>query len=211
MKSKVLLPAYILVLFLQACTKEDSMLNYPLTALMEHTENELSLNFINQMQEQEGSYQAFLSELQGATPLYEYIELAIAKDFGLYYAIPYTDKSNIVTGCICVPVERSSNSDNFLTPDGNLKQPIKMDLQKFNEDIPITRRYLYSTQFQRWQTRGLRVEQAFVDFAELLQKTDVFIPTSNSDKLFGESKQTKGYIGTVFRITISYQVSTRTG
>ena len=83
-----------------------------------------------------------------------------------------------------------------------------MDLQKFNEDIPITRRYLYSTQFQRWQTRGLRVEQAFVDFAELLQKTDVFIPTSNSDKLFGESKQTKGYIGTVFRITISYQVYT---
>ncbi len=42
-----------------------------------------------------------------------------------------------------------------------------MDLQKFNEDIPITRRYLYSTQFQRWQTRGLRVKQAFVDFAEL--------------------------------------------
>ena len=52
MKSKVLLLAYILILFLQACTKEDSMLNSPLTALMEHTENELSLNFINQMQEQ---------------------------------------------------------------------------------------------------------------------------------------------------------------
>jgi hypothetical protein len=59
------------------------------------------------MEVQNGSYQRFLGKLGTHTPLYDYTGIGGSEDFGLYYAVPYSDENDSVNGCIYISCRRS--------------------------------------------------------------------------------------------------------
>jgi hypothetical protein len=77
------------------------------------------------MEVQNGSYQRFLGKLGTHTPLYDYTGIGGSEDFGLYYAVPYSDENDSVSGCIIYPVDEAVKSG--ASYKGTLGNPVNFN------------------------------------------------------------------------------------
>lgn len=113
------------------------------------TDNWAARQLLRQLQEQPAASEEFLSALSGEKVFYSGIRLIGMPAYGLCYFIPYG--SDKVEGALFYPLESKIREDGTYLLEGTLNPPDNIDARRLNEDIPITKRFLYSAQFQALQ------------------------------------------------------------
>lgn len=176
MKVARLLFVCFMLISLITCTKDESLAEANL--LSPNEVNSLVGNlFIKQMRSQIGRSECFTRSL-GGTPLYEYTILAVGYNWGLHYAIPYTDENGIINGCLIFPVDESLPTEEK-SPEGTLGTPIRLD-ETLLAQTPITSLYVCMAPFLNWKNKGLTVKSYLIDKAELLEKCVRIVDDENS-------------------------------
>lgn len=176
MKVARLLFVCFMLISLTTCTKDESLAeaNHPSPNEVNSLVGSL---FIKQMRSQIGSSECFTRSL-GGTPLYEYTILAVGYNWGLHYAIPYTDEKGIINGCLIFPVDESLPIEEK-NPEGTLGTPIRLD-ETLLAQTPITSLYVCMAPFLNWKNKGLTVKSYLIDKAELLEKCVQIVDDENS-------------------------------
>lgn len=144
-------------------------------------QNEVARQFFFLMERQEDSYERFKERLGTRNPLFEYADMGTSSDFGLFYIIPYQDDTDSINGCIIYPVDeeiREMERRSFL---GKLGNPIDLDFDYLENEIPVTRRFLYSSYFLRWKQIGLNSSTRMNLFAQGLLEHNLYVPNSELD------------------------------
>lgn len=160
--------SYMLLCLLAACSTEEYL---AVDTPARHETGNLTGRYLLQlMNEQEDAYRRLQETAFGKTILYDYATTSFTTDYGTYYALPYCgENGTTVEGCILYPVD-----EDLPLPQrkfsGFLGNPIQMDAQVLNEEVPIERRFLYSTHFEQLERQGLSVEKELTEMAALLRK-----------------------------------------
>ncbi|MBD3587851.1 C39 family peptidase [Bacteroides sp. GM023] len=161
-----------IIILLTSCATEDSLTKYDLTSI-KTVNNRVAIQLIEQMQNQEGSYQQLKQLIPDKKVLFEYTIISHSGAQGSYYSIPYVNTENIIEGCIIYPIDKCPSFDN-----GILGKPIQMNCKILNEDIPIVKQFFYSIPFIKWNKNGLRVTEALMTPAKLLSDKNLTITTN---------------------------------
>jgi len=182
----------LLSCLLAACSTEEYLTAD--TSVRYETANLTGLYLLQQMNEQENAYKRLQETAVGKTILYDYATTSFTTDYGTYYALPYRDGAGAsINGCIIYPVdeELSLPQRKF---SGCLGKPLDMDARLLNEEIPVERRFLYSTHFEQWEKQGLSVEKNMTEMAHLLRKGPVEVENGRV-KEAGKSSRSVDEIG----------------
>lgn len=134
------------------------------------TDNPTARCLLQLMEKQENSFLRLQEAASGKKLLYDYTSVSFTPDYGMYYVLPYRSESGApIDGCIIYPVDENLPLQQR-TLNGQLGTPLNLDSNMLNEEIPIERRFLYSTHFEEWENLGLPVEGSMTEIAHLLRK-----------------------------------------
>ncbi len=144
------------------------------------TNNWAARRLLRQLQEQPAASEEFLTVLSGEKAFYSGIRLIGMPEYGLCYFIPYG--SDKVEGALFYPLDSELREDGTYLLEGMLNSPDNINASRLNEDIPITKRFLYSMPFKELQEQGVEVLPALVACAEALDGKSV--PISEEESSF---------------------------
>lgn len=164
------------------------------------TANWAACRLQQQLQEQPAAADDFLISLAGKEPLYAYVRLISMPDYGLCYFIPYGNGK--VEGALFYPLDSEMREDGTYLLEGNLNHPVNIDARQLNENIPITKRFLYSAQFQALQEQGMEVLPALVACAEALNGKSV--PISEEESSFTPATRATNMLKVILRFSNVY-------
>lgn len=145
-KNAILFIIFTLFTFISSCNPD--LYEFPQKDIA--TQNEISVQLLSLMSDQKGSYMRFQEKLGPHKPLYDYVQTGNSTDFGLYYAIPYLDEKDSLSGCIVYPIDENCDEE-VRSYKGILGNPINLNQDYLENEIPITRRFLYSARFLQWK------------------------------------------------------------
>lgn len=168
------------------------------------TDNPTARCLLQLMEKQENSFQRLQEAASGKNLLYDYTSVSLTPDYGMYYVLPYRSESGApIDGCIIYPVDENLPLQQR-TLNGQLGTPLNLDSNMLNEEIPIERRFLYSTHFEEWENLGLPVEGSMTEIAHLLRKGVVEV---ENERISTSKKATRSVddVGIYATIEFSYR------
>lgn len=202
-----------LIFLLSSCQQEDDI-SFMKESLSEAAANNASAQkLLRLLEQQDGSIERLDRCLNEKHALFQYTTIGATTDFGVYYQIPYTNASGEVTGFIVYPVDEQKQDLTSRKTDGILGNPVSVDGNYLNNDIPITHRLLYASPLIEMKKRSIHVDSSLTSFAERISVCPQKL--SSSDNIPQEDKQilTRTYIpGTAEGyVTIDYIMGTYWG
>ena len=178
-----------LILLCTSCKQENDYTE-EIDKITSSLQNDVAIYLLQQMKTQLGSYENLKEKLNGNKAAFEQVVVSSSSQYGLFYAIPYT-QYGIIEGCIIYPVDESLPCKERALY-GSLGNPILID-SHFINSLPENQKYLLSVQFLEWLEKGNdNINSSLYSHAKFLEKEDQKIKESYSPQNKYQSL-TRGY------------------
>lgn len=151
-----------IVLLFTMCTENMSNILDEINLISSRLQNPIAIQLLQQMQQQPLIYEQMKEQLKENTISFEHTVISSSSQYGVFYAVPYTQQETI-EGCFIIPIQE----DHYK----KLSTPANQSIQDMN-NMSESERYFSSIQFLEWEEKGIKTNPELSEYAKLVEKED---------------------------------------
>lgn len=168
---------FCIVLLCTMCTESMSSICDEINLISSKLQNPIAIQLLQQIQQQPLIYEQMKEQLEENTISFEHTVISSSSQYGVFYAVPYTQQE-IIEGCFIIPIQE----DHYK----KLSTPTNQNIQDMN-NMSESERYFSSIQFLEWEEKGINTNPKLSEYAKLVEEEDqkvenayVFLPFPTS-------------------------------